>query len=177
MKTIDKNENATIGRIIIIVTVVLLFVSLTGVSPAQQGSASVQQRVVIEVKPITQIKINGNPHAFLIQDPPAGANEYATASDNSTSYSFLSNIDNMKIVASIDNPMPFGTKLMINLGSTKGKSQGIVDISNALTPVTTVSGVGRGSDSNQPISYIFAANASAGDIEMGSRIIILTVTN
>lgn len=153
-----------------------LFFLLIGVGVAQQNGASVQQVVIIEVKPITHIGIVGNPNSFFIQDPPGGS-DFATSTDNTTTYDVLTNLDNMKIVASINDRMPKGTKLMIKLGSAKGTSAGIVDISDALTPVTTVSGVGRGNDRNQPISYTFAANASAGDIEMESRIITLTVTN
>jgi hypothetical protein len=153
------------------------FLLLTGILSAQRNEASVQQSVTIEVRPMTQIRVTGNPHAFLIQDPPAGLNAYATVSDNNTSYSLLSNMDNMKIVASINNPMPRGTKLMIDLASTKGASNGVVDISNAVTPVTAVSGIGRGSDRNQQINYVFAANAVAGDINAESRIVTLTVTD
>jgi hypothetical protein len=159
------------------IIVAVIFVLMTGILSAQQNEASVQQSVTIEVLPMTQIRVSGHPQAFFIQDPPADPNVYATARDNNTSYSLLSNMDNMKIVASINNPMPRGTKLMIDLGSTKGISNGIVDISNAVTPVTAVSGIGRGSDRNQPINYVFAANAVAGNIRAGSRIVMLTVTD
>ncbi len=83
----------------------------------------------------------------------------------------------MKIVASINDPMPKGTKLMINLKSSKWNSAGVVDISDAVAPVTAVSGVTRGIDRNQTIDYTFAANASAGEIENETRIVTLTVTD
>jgi hypothetical protein len=173
----DKKIFNSIVRASYYILPIVITLCFTGFASAQQGRASVQQTVTIEIRPITQIVVTGNPHSFLILDPPAGPNAYATVTDNNTSYSFLSNIDNMKIVTSIDSPMPPGTKLMVNLGSTQGKSAGMVDISNAVTPVTAVSGLRRGSDRNQSINYTFAANASAGNIEMGSRIITLTVTN
>jgi hypothetical protein len=149
---------------------------LTGIVSAQRNEASVQQVVIVEVKPITHISITGNPQSFSIQDPPGGS-DFATSIDNSTKYDVLTNLDNMKIVASINHPMPRGTKLMIDLCSTKGTSNGVVDISDAVAPVTAVSGIGRGSDRNQPINYVFAANAVAGDIDAESRIVTLTVTD
>jgi hypothetical protein len=159
-----------------VVIVAGVFFVLTGMLSAQRNEASVQQLVIVEVKPITHISINGNPQSFFIQDPPDGS-DFATAADNSTQYDVLTNLENMKIVASINTPMPRGTRLLIDLASTKGASNGVVDISNAITPVTAVSGIGRGSDRHQQINYVFAANAIAGDIDAESRIVTLTVTD
>ena len=89
----------------------------------------------------------------------------------------LTNLENMKIVASINNPMPSGTRLMMKLSSTQGVSSGLVDISGALAPVNVVTGIGRGSESNQRITYTFAANASVGEIDSESRTITLTLTD
>ena len=148
----------------------------SGAVQAQSGRASVQQHITIEVRPITAISVTGNPQALIIKEIPTGKN-YTTVTDENTSYSVLTNRENMRIVASINQPMPFGTKLMIDLESSKGMSAGMVDISEALTPVTAVSGVGHGSDRQKTIRYSFAANSNAGDIGMDSRIVTLTVTD
>jgi hypothetical protein len=98
-------------------------------------------------------------------------------SDENTKYSLVTNIDNMKIVASISDRMPAGTKLMIKLASSKAASVGLVDLSNALTPVDVVRSIRKGSDVDQSISYTFAANAEVDDIPSQSRVITLTLTN
>ena len=89
----------------------------------------------------------------------------------------MTNLDNMKIVASINNPMPEGTRLMMKLESSKGSSNGFVDVSNAMSPVEVVTALGKGSDLNQSITYTFAANASIGQMNVDSRVVTLTLTN
>ena len=140
-----------------------------------QGSSSVIQIVTVEVKPIAKIAVNGDPGALNIVGALADVNELSV-SDQSTRYSMVTNLDNMKIVASVNDPMPAGTRLMIRLESTNGKSYGEVDISSAQTPVNVVSGIGRGSNLNQTITYTFAADASVNEIAAQSRIITLTLT-
>ncbi|MBM4162633.1 MAG: hypothetical protein FJ217_16230 [Ignavibacteria bacterium] len=142
--------------------------------PAQNGS-SVNQIVTVEVKPITIIAVNGNPGALNIIDALGGTDELSV-SDQNTRYSMVTNLDNMKIVASVNDPMPAGTRLMIRLESTSGESNGEVDISSARTPVNVVSGIGRGSDLNQTITYTFAADANVSEISAQSRVITLTLT-
>ena len=142
---------------------------------AQSGS-SVVQNLTIEVKPITKISVNGNPGALLITDTGAGS-DVLTVSDNNSKYSMLTNLESMKIVASINSAMPSGTKLMMKLESSRGVSDGFVDVSNALNPVEVVAALGKGSDLNQTITYAFAADASVGQINSDSRVVTLTLTN
>jgi hypothetical protein len=66
---------------------------------------------------------------------------------------------------------------MVKLESSKGVSNGPVDISRALTPVNVVSGINRGSDLNQTITYTFAATESVNEINEQSRVITLTLTD
>lgn len=141
-----------------------------------QRESSVTQTLTVEVKPITKIAVSGNPGALLITDVNASS-EVLAVSDNNSKYSMLTNLDNMKIVASINDPMPSGTRLLLRLESSKGLSDGLVDVSNARSPVEVVSSLGKGSDLNQTISYTFAADASAGQISTDSRVITLTLTN
>ncbi len=145
------------------------------VALAQTGS-SVVQTLTIEVRPITKIAVSGNPGALYITDANAGS-EVLSVSDNHSKYSMMTNLDNMKIVASINSPMPTGTHLMMKLESSKGMTDGFVDVSNAMSPVQVVSGLGKGSDLDQTITYTFAANASVGQIDSDARVVTLTLTN
>ena len=145
------------------------------VALAQTGS-SVVQTLNIEVKPITKIAVSGNPGALYITDASAGS-DVLSVSDNNSNYSMMTNLDNMKIVASINDPMPEGTRLMMKLESSKGSSSGLVDVSNAMSPVEVVTALGKGSDLNQSITYTFAANASIGQLNVDSRVVTLTLTN
>jgi hypothetical protein len=156
-----------------LIVCVALFLPI--VAFAQTGS-SVVQNLTVEVRPITKIAVSGNPGSLFITDAPHGA-DVVSVSDNRSRYSMVTNMDNMKIVASISHEMPVGTKLMVKLESSSGLSNGAVDISNARAPVEVVTGLGRGSDLNQAITYTFAANTSVGSISADSRVVTLTLTN
>jgi hypothetical protein len=141
-----------------------------------QRESSVTQTLTVEVKPITKIAVSGNPGALLINDMNASS-DVLTVSDNNSKYSMMTNLDNMKIVASINDPMPAGTRLLLKLESSKGLSDGLVDVSSARSPVEVVTSLGKGSDLNQTITYTFASDASVGQISTDSRVITLTLTN
>ena len=141
-----------------------------------QGGSSASQILTIEVKPITKISVSGNPGALIVTEAIPGV-DFSSISDENSNYSMTTNLENMKIVASINAPMSQGTRLMINLNSSKGISAGTVDISNALTPVNVVTGITRTNDQNQTIKYVFAADVRIGEIEAGFRTITLTLTD
>lgn len=146
----------------------------TGFLAAQGSTAS--QSVTLEVLPVSKISVSGNPGSLIISDVPAGISQMSVQ-DNSTSYSMTTNLDNMKIVASIDNPMPAGTQLLLNMASTSGVSVGSVDISAATSAVNVVTGISKGIQVGQSISYVFSASAEIGGIPSQTRTITLTLTN
>ncbi|MBN1398286.1 MAG: hypothetical protein JXA06_09680 [Bacteroidetes bacterium] len=155
------------------IVVILIALILTSFNLMAQGYTNVAtQNVMIEVKPIAKISVDGSPKPLIISENFSGS-----VSDDNTKYSLVTNVDNMKIVASIDNPMPAGTKLMVKLSSSRAASAGLVDLSNALTPLDVVRGIGRGSDVDQSISYTFAANQDIDEITQQSRTVTLTLTN
>jgi hypothetical protein len=156
-------------------SVILAISFLVSFADSQDGS-SVSQIVTVEVKPITKIAVSGNPGALIITEAVAGENLSAVEDEN-TRYSVTTNLDNMKIVASINDPMPSGTKLLINLQSSRGYSVGTVDISHALSSVNVVTGLSRNSDRDQTIKYTFAADANVAEIPMQSRTVTLTLTD
>jgi hypothetical protein len=148
----------------------------TGTVWAQSGNSSVTQSLTIEVKPITRLTVTGNPNPLIISDAVPGSN-LSSVSDENTKYSLITNLDNMKIVASINDRMPAGTKLMVKLSSSKAASTGLVDLSGALSPVDVVTGLSKASDMNQSISYTFAANSDVYEIPTQTRVVTLTLTN
>ena len=156
-------------------TLLLASLLLPILALAQAGS-SVVQNLTVEVKPITKIAVSGNPGALYITDYQTGS-DVLSVSDSKSRYSMLTNVENMKIVASINNEMPAGTKLMVRLESSKGLSNGFVDVSSARAPVEVVTGLGKGSDLNQTITYTFAANPSVGSMNADTRVVTLTLTN
>jgi len=154
---------------------VLILLIVGTLAQAQDGS-STTQLLTVEVKPISKISVTGSPEALIVKEAVPGS-DLSSVSDENTKYSVTTNLDNMKIVASIDDPMPQGTRLMISLNSSKATSSGIVDISDALTPVNVVTGIAKGSDYNQTIKYVFAADATVGEMPTEYRTITLTLTN
>ena len=143
---------------------------------SQSFNNTASQLVTLEVKPISKISVAGNPGQLSIKDN-ALESETASISDENTKYSLSTNVGNMKIVASINDRMPAGTKLMIKLASSKAASAGAVDLSNATAPVNVVTGISKGVETDQTISYTFAANADVTEIPATSRMITLTLTN
>lgn len=143
---------------------------------AQKRGSSVTQTVTIEVMPITKILVTGNPGSLIITESADGEGMSAV-SDQSSHYHMLTNLDNMKIVASIDRPMPEGTQLRIQLGARQGISTGSVDLSSSVSPVTVVSGISKGSELDQPINYTFAAASTVERLDTDSRVVTLTLTD
>jgi hypothetical protein len=159
-----------------IITSIFLVVATSASLAAQSDGSSATQSVTIEVKPITKISVTGNPNPLIISDAVPGS-DLTSISDDNTRYSLTTNLDNMKIVASISDRMPAGTKLMIKLSSSKASSVGQIDLSGAMTPVDVVTGISKCSDVNQSIGYTFAANADVTEISTQSRVVTLTLTN
>ncbi len=126
--------------------------------------------------PIAKMTVSGNPGPMIISDATAGSPS-GFVEDAGTKYSFTTNLDNMKIVASISDNMPEGTTLSIRLSSSRGASAGIVDISSATAPVDVVTGMGRCSDVDQTIDYRFAASDDVRLIPTQSRMVTLTLSN
>lgn len=160
-------------RTLLTITAILFFLGSDAL--AQDGSTA-SQMVTLEVKPVTKISVSGDPGTLIIADALPGVEKSSVSDENST-YSITTNLESMKIVASINAPMPSGTRLMLALNSSKAISSGVVDISSALTSVNVVTGIGKTSEHNQTIRYTFEAGAEAGEIETDSRIITLTLTN
>jgi hypothetical protein len=157
------------------VIIIVVFFSIQ-ILHAGDEKSSTSQTLLLEVKPVSSLVVAGSPLPLLIQDAVAGVGT-ASITDRSTMYSLTTNVDNMKIVASINEKMPAGTSLQVMLSSRNANSMGLVDVSNALTPVDVVTGIGKGFSANEAITYTFSASAETGEIPDQARTITLTLTN
>lgn len=160
-------------------TLALVVLSLAFVQNAF-AQATATQTVTLAVNSVFKISTSGNPGALTITTGTAGTDALTSVGDNSTSYSITQNFGNaVKITAHMDAALTSGYTLNLNLASTKGTSAGSVDISNATSgsAVDVVTGINRGADAGQSISYTFSALASAGTLSSTSKTITLTLTN
>ena len=157
---------------------VFLFLNLLLIplAASAQTGGTTTQNVTLTAQPILRLQVSGNPDPLIVTQAVAGS-EPSAVQDTKTSYSLVTNLDNVKIVASINQVMPAGTTLTLTLGSTRGTGRGAVNISNATTPLEVVSNIRKGADKNQTITYSFGALSSAGQISSASRIVTLTLTN
>jgi hypothetical protein len=94
-----------------------------------------------EIKPLGFITVNNGSNRFL-----AFHSKMIERSYNLSTY-----YKNWKIIASIDEPMPAKTKLLIQMSSKNGTSLGIVDLSDG-TPKNVVIGYGKVVETGQHIS-------------------------
>lgn len=144
------------------------------------AQATATQNVTLSVSAVYKIATSGNPGPLTITTGTAGSDNLTSVTDNSTTYSITQNVANtVKITAELDNALPSGYTLELSLGSSKGTSAGYVDISNATSgsAVNLVTGIARGADANQTVSYRFSATASAGILASTTRTVTLTLTN
>ena len=172
LKTLEVIRVKFLSAIVLFLLVVITSAELR----SQVSNNTATQSVTLEVKAISKISVAGSLSPLIIKDDARGSN-LTSISDENTKYSLTTNIDNMKIVASINDRMPVGTKLMIKLASSKAASNGTVDLSNAMAPVNVVTGIHKGSEIDQTISYTFAANADVNEISTTSRMVTLTLSN
>lgn len=166
----------TVNRMRRILPSFLLMFALASAPVVSQSFASATQTLLLEVRPVHSLSVSGNPSPLVIVDGTAGVSELSVQ-DQSTSYNVTSNRAGMKLSMSLDQSMPDGTKLYASVESTNGTSLGVIDLSEAASPVDVATNIGRGSVNNQKISYVFKADASVGVMEPESRTIYFTVTD
>jgi hypothetical protein len=104
-----------------------------------------------EIKPLGSISVNNGSNRFLAFHSKMVERHY-----NLSTYS-----QNWKIIASIDEPMPAKTKLLIQVSSKKGTSLGIIDLSDG-TPKNVVIGNGKVVETDQCISCTVISGTRLG---------------
>jgi hypothetical protein len=160
-------------------TMILAAAAIFGImTESAMAQASATQSVTLAVNAIYKISTSGNPGPLTITTGAAGTDALTSVSDNSTTYSITQNFGNtVKITAHMDAALSSGYMLEMGLASTKGTSLGNVDISNATSgsAVNLVTGINRGADAGQTISYTFSAQASAGTLSSTAKTVTLTL--
>jgi hypothetical protein len=162
-------------RLTLLTAVVVALVIATGDQSFAQ-SASATQRLMFEVKPVVSLVVSGDPDPMIISKS-SGDNAYRSVRDQRTRYSLVTNVEQMRILASLNEPMPAGTSLRVQLQSTRGISAGEVDLSRSGTPKEVVTGIRAGWDSDLVISYDFSAEPQVAELKSINRTVVLTLTN
>jgi len=162
-----------VKRLAILLAVVAFGLLL--VQPADAQTA--QQTLTLTVGSVADMDVSGSAISLTVDTYTMGNESMTPATDASTTYRVLHNSPTAKkITASIDNAVPTGTALVVNLQSSKGTGAGDVDISNATTAVDVVTGIARGADNNQSITYTFSATMAA-DPFSADRVVTFTLTD
>ena len=158
---------------------ILVAAGILAIQPAFAQSTATQS-VNLTVNTVYKISTSGNPSPLTVTTGTAGTDALTSVSDNSTTYNITQNFGNtVKITANLDAVLQAGYTLKINLASSKGTSAGTIDISNATSggALSVVTGINRGADASQAITYTFSALASAGALTATSKTVTLTLTN
>ena len=142
-----------------------------------QMNASATQTIQLEIRSIAALEVSGDPQPMRITTGTAGTGPLAPAEESSTFYRLTTNATNMKLSVAIDEPVPSGTRLYVEMGAETGTSAGKIEISNAISSVDAVTGISRGWADAQSIRYSFEADAGTQAFAAQSRTIILTLTN
>ena len=162
------------------ISVLLMSVLSMVVVNLTHAQATATQTLTLAVNAVYQISTSGNPSPLTITTGSAGSDNLTAVTDNSTTYSMTQNYGNtVKITANLNSVLASGYTLKVALGSTKGTSAGSIDISNATSgsAVNVVTGIQKGADAGQQITYTFSALASAGTMTSNSKTVTLTLTN
>jgi len=155
----------------------ILLLLILPLSALAQVRTTATQTISLEIRPVALLEVSGDPQPMHIAAGQAGLNTLDVFEESSTSYRLTTNASNMKLSVAIDEPVPGGTRLYIEMAGTTGTSAGKVEISNALSPVDAVIGIDKSWGSDQSIVYTFEADADRQAMNAQSRTIILTLTN
>jgi len=151
----------------------VLFLLATVALPRMVAAQTAIQHVSVTISPIVVMAVFGEPVPLLLS---TGA--VATAGpvrDRSSFYNLTTNVENVRLTAEIDTPMPSGTRLTLSAETTIGESSGVVDVSKATSPAILVSSISRGLENGQRLTYAFSSGASSVEVPFQSRTITLTL--
>jgi hypothetical protein len=153
----------------------VLFLLSATMLPALTRAQTTAQRVSVSVSPIVVMSVFGEPGPLLIH---GGQNQTTrTVEDASSYYNLTTNVPRVEITAVIDTPMPAGTSLRLLGEATLGMSSGSVDISTAKSPVVVISGINRGLENGQSLTYLFSADNDIENIPLQNRTVTLALVD
>ena len=148
---------------------VLAHLALAGAAAAQSAT----QTVTFSVSPINALSVSADPGALTVNSATAGSPPNA-ATNSATSYAITTNETKKKITAAIDQAMPAGLTLQVNLQAPTGAtSAGAVTLGTAAADVVT--GISKLNESGKTITYTFSATTAAGTVSSTSRTVTLTI--
>lgn len=137
------------------------------------GAQTATQTVTFQVDAVNQIAVTGAP-SLTINTATAGSGLTSATSSGNT-WAITTNQTGAKITASIASAMPAGLTLSANLGAPSGAtSAGLKAL--GVTAVDMVTGITKLSASGLSLSYQLDANASAGVVASGTRVVTYTIT-
>lgn len=138
------------------------------------AGSSATQTVTFSVNVINEISISGSPSALAVSTSTAGAAPNSV-SDSSTRYAITTNGSNRKITAELDQAMPAGVTLKVNLAAPTGASSAgpVVLETTAADVVTGITGLNQRA---KGITYELSATPAAGTVGSQQRVITFTVT-
>lgn len=160
----------------IIFTAIIIALLLLLINTARGQSATATQGLTLAVSPVTLIAVNGGSLSLTINAGTAGENALTAVNSTVSTYSITHNKGTVKkITGSLDSNLPTGISITANLASTKGSSAGAVTLST--TAVDLVTGISKGADKNQTVTYNFQANADAGELASVVKTVTYTLTD
>jgi hypothetical protein len=140
--------------------VLALMVAMSTLAFGQTIQASAVQTVTLGVNPVYRLAVTGSPN-LLITNGAAGVDTLVSAEDGTTSrYSMTANEPVAHLTVQLSSALGTGVDLTLLVASNRGTSAGTVSIRSG-NPVNVVNTLSRGSDNNQPITYILSARADA----------------
>lgn len=148
-----------VSRVLLVLVVVLMATAAPVPVQAQSG-----QNVSVGVSPILVMSVSGNPMMQMVDRSQRSGR--ITLTDPSTFYNLTSNVDNVRLEAVLDIPLPEGVRLDVRLQSTLGRSHGWVALSGAST---VLSGMGRGLENGQTITYRLIVDPEVAELPLQFR--------
>jgi hypothetical protein len=146
-----------------------LILCASGIATA---GATAYQTVTYQVLPINELSVSGAPAALIVHAAAAGGNP-EVKTDSATTYAITTN-QTRKITGAIDETMPPGVTLTVNLTAPAGgTSAGDTELTT--TPVNLVSGISKLNESGKTITYKLSATSGAGMVESATKTVILTI--
>ena len=140
---------------------------------ASQASAQEAEQVVtFEVQAINQISVGGSPSLTI---STAVAGDAPTAVSDVATYAITTNEEDRKITAELDENMPTGLTLTIDMAAPVGSGLS-TDVQTLSTDaVALVTGVSLLNESGLGISYNLSATSAAGVVSSSTRTVTFTV--
>jgi hypothetical protein len=140
--------------------VIALVVVMSSLAFGQTIQASAIQTVTLGVNSIYRLAVTGSPN-LLITNGSAGVDTLVSAVDATTArYSMTANEPVAHLTVQLSAALGAGVDLTLSVPSNRGTTAGPISVASG-NPVNVVNTLSRGSDNNQPITYILSARADA----------------